>query len=221
MNDSEKEARSYSVVDCPNSREVTVKEKQLTSSTKTFQFDKVFGPQSKQLDVYRAVVEPLITQVLQGYNCTVFAYGQTGTGKTFTMEGGDERDDPSVSWEDDPTSGIIPRALAQLFDELKVQQEAEFTVRTSFLELYNEEIFDLLSAQDDTTKLRLFEDSTKKGSVIVQGLEEVLVGSKSEVYKILERGSSKRKTAFVSPASRAPKGPPYSPKIFISSESMF
>ena len=195
MNDSEKEARSYSVVDCPNSREVTVKEKQLTSSTKTFQFDKVFGPQSKQLDVYRAVVEPLITQVLQGYNCTVFAYGQTGTGKTFTMEGGDERDDPSVSWEDDPTSGIIPRALAQLFDELKVQQEAEFTVRTSFLELYNEEIFDLLSAQDDTTKLRLFEDSTKKGSVIVQGLEEVLVGSKSEVYKILERGSSKRKTA--------------------------
>ena len=167
----------------------------MTSCTKTFQFDKVFGPQSKQLDVYRAVVEPLITQVLQGYNCTVFAYGQTGTGKTFTMEGGDERDDPSVSWESDPTSGIIPRALAQLFDELKLQQEAEFTVRTSFLELYNEEIFDLLSAQDDTTKLRLFEDSTKKGSVIVQGLEEVLVGSKSEVYKILERGSSKRKTA--------------------------
>jgi len=183
------------VVDCPNSREVTVKEKQLTSSTKTFQFDKVFGPQSKQLDVYRSVVEPLIAQVLQGYNCTVFAYGQTGTGKTFTMEGGDERGDPSVSWEHDPTSGIIPRALAQLFDELHLQQEAEFTVRTSFLELYNEEIFDLLSAQDDTTKLRLFEDSTKKGSVIVQGLEEVLVGSKSEVYKILERGSCKRKTA--------------------------
>ena len=101
---------------------------------------------------------------MQGYNCTVFAYGQTGTGKTFTMEGGDERDDPSVSWENDPTSGIIPRALAQLFDELKLQQEAEFTVRTSFLELYNEEIFDLLSAQDDTTKLRLFEDSTKKGN---------------------------------------------------------
>ena len=132
---------------------------------------------------------------MQGYNCTVFAYGQTGTGKTFTMEGGDERDDPAVSWENDPTSGIIPRALAQLFDELKLQQEAEFTVRTSFLELYNEEIFDLLSAQDDTTKLRLFEDSTKKGSVIVQGLEEVLVANKAEVYKILERGSSKRKTA--------------------------
>ena len=63
MNKAEKEARSYSVVDCPNSREVTVKEKQTSSITKTFQFDKVFGIQSKQLDVYRAVVEPLIGQV--------------------------------------------------------------------------------------------------------------------------------------------------------------
>ena len=64
MNKAEKEARSYSVVDCPNSREVTVKEKATSSITKTFQFDKVFGIQSKQLDVYRAVVEPLIGQVL-------------------------------------------------------------------------------------------------------------------------------------------------------------
>ena len=63
LNKAEKEARSYSVVDCPNSREVTVKEKQMSSITKTFQFDKVFGIQSKQLDVYRSVVEPLIGQV--------------------------------------------------------------------------------------------------------------------------------------------------------------
>ena len=121
---------------------------------------------------------------MQGYNCTVFAYGQTGTGKTFTMEGGDGRDDPDVTWENgrswqltydhdnscppDPTAGIIPRALAQLFDELRMQQEAEFSVRVSFLELYNEDIFDLLSATDDLTKLRLYEDSARKGSVIIQ-----------------------------------------------------
>jgi len=183
-------------VDCPNSREVTVKEKSLSNhQTKTFQFDKVFGVQSKQLEVYRAVVEPLILQVMQGYNCTVFAYGQTGTGKTFTMEGGDGREEPGVTWENDPTAGIIPRALAQVFDELRVQQDAEFTVRVSFLELYNEEIFDLLSANDDTTRLKLYEDSTRKGSVIVQGLEEALVQNKAEVYKILEKGSAKRKTA--------------------------
>jgi len=196
LNGVEKDARSYSVVDCPNSREVTVKEKSLSNhQTKTFQFDKVFGVQSKQIEVYRAVVEPLILQVMQGYNCTVFAYGQTGTGKTFTMEGGDGREEAGVTWENDPTSGIIPRALAQVFDELRVQQDTEFTVRVSFLELYNEEIFDLLSANDDTTRLRLFEDSTRKGSVIVQGLEEALVQNKAEVFKILEKGSAKRKTA--------------------------
>ena len=100
-----------------------------------------------------------------------------------------------MTWDNDPTSGIIPRALAQLFDELRVQQEAEFSVRVSFLELYNEEIFDLLSAADDITRLRLYEDSARKGSVIIQGLEEVQVHSKREVYQILEKGSAKRQTA--------------------------
>jgi len=195
LNGAEKAARSYSVVDTPNSREISVKEKQASSLTKTFQFDRVFGPKSKQMEVYRSVVEPLISQVLQGYNCTVFAYGQTGTGKTFTMEGGEGRDDPGTTWENDPTAGIVPRALAQLFDELRVQQEAEFSVRVSYLELYNEEIFDLLSATDDTTRLRLYEDSSKKGSVIIQNLAEVQVHNKREVYEILEKGSYKRKTA--------------------------
>jgi hypothetical protein len=60
------------------------------------------------------------------------------------------------------------RALAQLFDELRMQQDAEFSVRVSYLELYNEEIFDLLSATEDTTRLQLYEDSTKKGSVIIK-----------------------------------------------------
>ena len=68
-------------------------------------------------------------------------------------------------------------------------------LRVSFLELYNEEIFDLLSATDDTTRLKLFEDPTRKGSVVVQGLEEALVENKAAVYKILEKGSAKRKTA--------------------------
>jgi hypothetical protein len=63
---------------------------------------------------------------------------------------------------------LLFRALAQLFDELRMQQDAEFSVRVSYLELYNEEIFDLLSATEDTTRLQLYEDSTKKGSVIIK-----------------------------------------------------
>ena len=104
-----------------------------------------------------------------GYNCTVFAYGQTGTGKTFTMEGGEMRNESGVSWDSDPTSGIIPRAMAQIFDTLRGQADSlEYSVRVSFLELYNEEISDLLSASDDMTRLRLYEDAFKKGSVIIQ-----------------------------------------------------
>ena len=106
------------MVEC-NCREVIVKEKD-SSRAKKFQFDKVFGVKSNQLEVYCSVVEPLLSQVMKGFNCTVFAYGQTGTGKTFTMEGGDGRKEPGVTWENDPTTGIIPRALAQLIDKLSV-----------------------------------------------------------------------------------------------------
>ena len=105
---------------------------------------------------------------MAGYNCTVFAYGQTGTGKTFTMEGGEQRGEGGLTWDSDPTSGIIPRACSQIFEKLKEADSLEYSVKVSFLELYNEEIFDLLSGVDDTTKLRLYEDATKKGSVIIQ-----------------------------------------------------
>ena len=103
------------------------------------------------MDVYKSVVTPLIKQVLEGYNCTVFAYGQTGTGKTYTMEGlGEIRG----AWENDPNTGIIPRALSDLFDGLRTSDATEYSVRVSFLELYNEELFDLLSAHDVSQKLR-------------------------------------------------------------------
>jgi kinesin family protein 11 len=190
LNDNEMAQRSGSVVETPSSREIIVHKQ--SSSTFTYNFDKVFGIGSKQSDVFKAVVQPLIGQVMQGYNCTVFAYGQTGTGKTFTMEG-----DPASNLpiDKDPNSGIIPRALNALFDGLRTGDATEWSVRVSFLELYNEEIFDLLSGTDDQSKLRLYEDGTRKGSVIIQGLEEVQVHDKQEVYRILERGSAKRRTA--------------------------
>jgi len=90
----------------------------------------------------------------------------------------------------------VPRTLDHLFDELKLRAE-DFTVRVSFLELYNEELCDLLAPNDsdDTKTLRLFEDNMKKGSVIVHGLEERTVYEKNDVYPILEAGSLRRQTA--------------------------
>ncbi|XP_052770351.1 kinesin-like protein KIF11-B [Mya arenaria] len=195
INSTERKQSSYSVVDGnAEKKEVTVKERLgVNPTTKTFNFDHVFPQDVKQQQVYKSIVSPIIDEVLDGYNCTIFAYGQTGTGKTFTMEG-ERSDDPNMSWEDDPLTGVIPRALANIFDQLQAQA-VEFSVRVSFLELYNEELFDLLGSSIDPLRLKIYEDSTRKGSVIIQGLEEIVVKSKDEVYEILERGASRRQTA--------------------------
>ncbi|RLU25689.1 hypothetical protein DMN91_001846 [Ooceraea biroi] len=193
INNNEKVGKSFSAVELPSNKEVVIHERPQDKHSKKFTFDKVFGPTSKQIDVYKAVVSPLLEEVLAGYNCTVFAYGQTGTGKTFTMEG--VSNDPTLHWQSDTTAGIIPRALSHLFDELRLLEVQEYTVRVSFLELYNEELFDLLSPNDDASKIRLYEDATRKGAVIIHGLEEVTVHNKNEVYKILEKGSERRQTA--------------------------
>ena len=151
INKSEIEQRSFSVLSTPSNNHVEVKEKANSSLTKKFSFDRVFGPKSTQPDVYKTVVGPLIDQVMQGYNCTVFAYGQTGTGKTHTMEG---QTGSNIPIEKDPQAGMIPRALNALFDNLRTAEATEWSVRVSFLELYNEEIFDLLSINDNHSKLR-------------------------------------------------------------------
>lgn len=99
----------------------------------------------------------------------------------------------SSSYDDVNNVGMIPRALCHLFDRLR-QQQVEFSMRVSYLELYNEELCDLLST-DDSTKIRIYDDVAKKGSVIVQGLEEIPVRCKNDVYKLLAKGQDRRKTA--------------------------
>lgn len=89
--------------------------------------------------------------------------------------------------------GIIPRALSHLFEDLR-SMDCEFSMRVSYLELYNEELSDLLSSSD-VTPIRIFEDPNKKGSIIVQGLEELPVHSTADVYKLLAKGQEKRKMA--------------------------
>ncbi|KAL0868188.1 hypothetical protein ABMA27_007732 [Loxostege sticticalis] len=192
LNQRERDIKSLGVIEVVNNREVVVRQSQQTSHTKKFTFDRAFGPHAKQVEVYQDVVSPLIEEVLAGYNCTVFAYGQTGTGKTHTMVGENSGDE--TTWQNDPLAGIIPRALSQLFDELRISN-TEYTVRVSYLELYNEELFDLLSSSEDNSKLRIYEDVTRKGSNIVNGLEEITVYNKNEVYKIMAQGQERKRVA--------------------------
>lgn len=188
LNKYELERGALSCVHCARDK-VTVRDR---NTSKVFTFDQVFNAFSKQIDVYNAMVAPVVEEILMGYNCTIFAYGQTGSGKTFTMTG--ERSDKlRYAWEDDPLVGIIPRALSHLFHNLE-QNGSDFSVRVSFLEVYNEELFDLLSLTE-TNRLTIYDDVNRKGSVIVKGLREVVVLDKDNVHSVIERGLARRQTA--------------------------
>lgn len=127
--------------------------------------------------------------MLAGYNCTIFAYGQTGTGKTYTMSG-DMTDTLGLLSD---AAGIIPRVLYALFRRL---EETENSVKCSFIELYNEELRDLLSAEDNT-KLKLYEEGAKQGfnSTMVQGMGESYIHSATEGIRLLQEGSHRRQVA--------------------------
>jgi kinesin family member 11 len=129
--------------------------------------------------------------MLAGYNCTIFAYGQTGTGKTYTMSG--DMNDTLGMLSD--AAGIIPRALHALFNKLDLD-DAESSVKCSFIELYNEELRDLISAEENA-KLKIYEDNGKRGhaGTFVQGMEESHIKSALEGVRLLQEGSHKRQVA--------------------------
>lgn len=166
---------------------------------KVYPFDHVFSADADQALVYEKVVSPLLDEVLLGYNCTLFTYGATGSGKTFTTEG----DLTPVLGGFSSKAGVIPRTLYRLFHLLEERQQTEFSVRVSFVELYNEELRDLNCATSlDLTpessllqpELKIFDDSAKKG-VIIQGVEETLINSAAEGIRVLTRGSQRRQIA--------------------------
>jgi kinesin family protein 11 len=132
-------------------------------------------------------------KVLDGFNCTIFAYGQTGTGKTYTMTGDITDVQPTPD-----AAGIVPRVLHTLFAKIggDDEEKSEHSVKCSFIELYNEELRDLLSA-DDATKLKIYDEANKSGraSTMVQGMEETHIKSASNGIKLLRDGSHKRQVA--------------------------
>lgn len=151
-----------------------------------FTFDYVFDMDSSQHEVYETTAKPAVISILQGYNSTIFAYGQTGTGKTFTMEG-------FTYNSSDAQRGIIPRSIEEIFNYIESfsSHDTKFMVRASYLQIYNESISDLL--KPEKTSLQIRED--KKRGVFVEGLSEWAVRSPSDIYTLLERGASSRATA--------------------------
>ena len=133
----------------------------LSYQKKTYIFDQVFGAESDQDLVFNTTAKNYIEEMLHGYNCTIFAYGQTGTGKTYTMSGdlnimGDVNSKDKILLGEH--AGIIPRVLVDLFQSLD-KEKSEYTVKISFLELYNERLKDLLASENgEEESIRIFDN---------------------------------------------------------------
>lgn len=150
-----------------------------------FTFDRVFDMQSKQKDIFEFSIRPTVDDILNGYNGTVFAYGQTGAGKSFTMMGAGDI-------ENENTRGIIPRIVEQIFESILVSPgNIEYTVRVSYMEIYMERIRDLLNPVNDNLPVH----EEKSRGVYVKGLLEIYVSSVGEVYEVMRRGGTARAVA--------------------------
>lgn len=150
-----------------------------------FVFDHVFAPNSRQVDVYSVAAKPTVESVMQGFNGTVFAYGQTSSGKTYTMTGYD-LNDPELM-------GIIPRMITTVFSKIEDSDpKIEYQVKVGYCEIYLEKIKDLLDVSK--VNLKVHEDRTR--GVYIADLTEEYVSSGEEVYELMKIGSSNREVGF-------------------------
>lgn len=145
-----------------------------------FTYDSVYDWNSKQIDLYDETFRQLVDSVLEGYNGTIFAYGQTGTGKTFTMEG--VRSDPILR-------GVIPNSFEHIFTHIARTQNQQYLVRASYLEIYQEDIRDLLS-KDQSRRLELKERPDT--GVYVKDLQSFVCKSVKEIEHVMNVGNQNR-----------------------------
>ncbi|XP_071588190.1 kinesin-like protein KIF27 isoform X5 [Heliangelus exortis] len=153
---------------------------------RVFTFDFVFGKNSTQEEVYTVCIKPLLVSLVEGYNATVFAYGQTGSGKTYTIGGG------HVASVAEDEKGIIPRAIQELFQRISENRNVEFHVKVSYIEVYKEELRDLLELETSVKELHIRED--EKGNTVIVGAKEFQVECADEVISLLESGNAARHT---------------------------
>ncbi|KAK4204895.1 P-loop containing nucleoside triphosphate hydrolase protein [Triangularia verruculosa] len=150
----------------------------------SFTFDRVFDMSCKQSDIFDFSIKPTVDDILNGYNGTVFAYGQTGAGKSYTMMG--------TNIDDDSGKGVIPRIVEQIFSQIMSSPaNIEYTVRVSYMEIYMERIRDLLAPQNDNLPVH----EEKSRGVYVKGLLEIYVSSVQEVFEVMRRGGNARAVA--------------------------
>ncbi|XP_058150671.1 centromere-associated protein E isoform X2 [Dasypus novemcinctus] len=146
--------------------------------SKSFNFDRVFHSNETTKNVYEEIAVPIIDSAIQGYNGTIFAYGQTASGKTYTMMGSEDY------------LGVIPRAIHDIFQKIKEFPEREFLLRVSYMEIYNETITDLLCDTRKMKPLIIREDFNR--NVYVSDLTEEVVYTSEMALKWITKGEKNR-----------------------------
>ncbi|XP_033752540.1 kinesin-II 95 kDa subunit-like [Pecten maximus] len=151
-----------------------------TEPPKDFTFDAVYDWDSKQTDLYEETFRDLVQSVIEGFNGTIFAYGQTGTGKTYTMQGDKNNAEKR---------GVIPNSFEHIFQHISRSENQQYLIRASYLEIYQEDIRDLLS-KDHTRKLELKERPDT--GVYVKDLSSFVTNSVKEIEQVMHKGNSNR-----------------------------
>lgn len=150
---------------------------------KQFTFDSVYDWTSEQKEIFAETAYPICENVIEGFNGTLFAYGQTGTGKTHTITGVPSNDE---------LRGIMPRAFENVFEQIKMQDDREYLVRCSYLEIYQEEIRDLLAKKGAGQRLELKDKDT---GVYVKDLSTFVVKNPGDMMKVFKDGNVNRHVA--------------------------
>ena len=149
-----------------------------------FKYDKIFNSESQQNQIYENVGKRIVGDVMEGYNGTIFAYGQSGSGKTYTMYG------PDIF--DDVYKGIIPRIVEDIFNYVeKADDNIDFQFKLSVLEIYKEVMYDLLTQQIGDIKIQ----ENPETGIVIEGLSEVYLSSIDEFFEYVDLSQSNRKVA--------------------------
>lgn len=155
---------------------------------RSFTFDDVFEPQANQEEVYRELAAPLVSQFFDGYNATILAYGQTFSGKTYTMGSNNYLDTP------DDEAGIIPRVVRDLYSKIEADENWNYITKVSFLEVYQEQVRDLLA--EDMNAPREINIRDIKGQIVVSGIQEDVASGIGDMMDYLAKGAQDRSTVL-------------------------
>ncbi|KAL7259461.1 hypothetical protein ACSBR1_005372 [Camellia fascicularis] len=154
----------------------------------TFSFDRVFYDGSEQADVFEFLALPIVRDAVNGINGTIFTYGQTGAGKTYSMEG------PSILDCDEQRKGLLPRVVGELFNAIKISEDAsKYTIKLSMVEIYMEKVRDLFDLSKDNIQIK----ENKVQGILLSGVTESGIANRAVGETQMNMASSRSHCAYI------------------------